>query len=498
MSNKVYPPSAAPEATREFRIKKANCMFCHSNCGMLVEVENGRITRVSGNPDHQVSRGNMCSKPTAAAEFHDHPDRVNYPLKRVGRRGEGKWERISWGRAMDEMAEKLTRLKEDFGAETLAIGRGTYRTYYWPLVRFQHLFGTPNLYSPGQICFCNTWSTHVATYGAFAAARSAMHHPKAGCVVLWGFNPRESYPVVWRALLDLKKKGAKLITVDPRRTPAAEAADIWLQLRPQSDGAMILAWLNVIINEELYDKAFVEQWTHGFDQLKERVQAYAPEKVSEICWVPAEKIRAAARMYVSEGRALMPCGVKLDQLGRNQTQAIRAQCILRAITGNLDVEGGEPFGTSGEITKAIDDNEMELHDAISREQKLKQIGVDRFKLFTWPGFEMLCKSSEGIPYASPPPVNESCMAHEPSVWRTMLTGKPYPVKALIIQGNNPLLQATNTRLVYNALKTLDLIAIHEYFMTPTAMLADYVFPAADWLERVVVAPIAGMRNFINA
>jgi len=479
-------------------IKKALCMFCHSNCGILAEVENGRVTKVRGNPDNQLSRGRICLRPSAALEFHYHPDRVNYPLKRKGARGEGKWEQISWDQAVDEIAARLKEFKARHGAETVAIGRGTYRTYYWPMVRFQNLFGTPNMYNPGQICFCNTWSTHVATYGTFAAARSAMHNPNSKCVVLWGFNPAESYPLVWQAIKNLKKQGTKIIAVDPRRTAAAEEADMWLQLRPQTDGALLMGFLNVIINEGLYDKEFVEKWTYGFDKLRERVQEYPLNKVADICWVPAEKIREAARMYAVGGHALMPCGVKLDQLGRNQTQAIRAQCVLRAITGNLDVDGGEPFGISGEILRAIDDNEMELHDALPQEQKRKQIGVDRFRLFTWPGYEMLCEPSKGIPYVWPPTVNESCNAHEPSVWRAILTGNPYPVKALIIQGNNALLQATNTKLVYEALKSLDLSVVHDYFLTPTAMLADYVLPAADWLERAVVAPVAGMRNFINA
>jgi len=479
-------------------IKKALCMFCHRNCGMLIEVEDGKIIKVRANPDNPISRGTMCIKGTAAKEFHYHPDRLNHPLKRAGGKGEGKWERTTWEQALDEIAGKLSKIRKEFGAEALALGRGTYRTNYWFLPRFEHLFGTPNMYTPGQICFCNTWSIHTATYGTFAAARSAIHGAKAKCLVIWGFNPAESYPPTWRDMLASKKRGAKIIVIDPRRTPPAEAADIWLQIRPQTDGALGLAWLNVIINEGLYDKEFVDKWTYGFDKLRERVQEYPPERVAEICWVPAEKIIEAARMYATSKHALMPCGVKLDEIGKNSTQAIRAQCILRAITGNLDVEGGEPFGLSGDVLKVIHDYEMELQEKLSLEQRRKQIGAERFKLFGWPGYEMICKPSQGIPYVSPPTVNESCAAHEPSLWRAILTGEPYPVKALITQANNPMLQHTNTKLVYDALRALDLLVVMDYFMTPTAMLADYVLPAADWLERPVVSPIAGMRNYILA
>jgi anaerobic selenocysteine-containing dehydrogenase len=466
---------------------------------MLVEVEDGRIIKVRGNPDHPLSRGTMCVKATAAIEFHYHPDRLNYPMKRVGERGEGKWERMTWEQALDEVAGKLSRIREDHGAEAVALGRGTYRTDYWALARFQHLFGTPNMYTPGQICYCNTWLIHTATFGTFALTRESIRPEsrRTRCLVLWGYNPVESYPTLWNNMLALKNAGTKIIVIDPRRTAAAEVAEIWLQIRPQTDGALGLAWLNVIINEGLYDKEFVDRWTYGFDKLKQRVQEYTPEKIAEICWVPAEKIIESARMYATSKQAVIPWGVKLDQIGKNSTQAIRTLGILRAITGNLDVEGGEQIGITGDVLKVIPDYQMELQEKLSPEQRQKQLGADRFKLFTWPGFEMICKASEGIPYVSPPTANDACAAHEPLLWRAIVTGEPYPIKALIVQANNPMLQHTNTKLVYDALKTLDLLVVMDYFMTPTAILADYVLPAADWLERVVVNKLDGTRNCVN-
>lgn len=478
-------------------VKKANCQFCHRNCGMLIEVEDGKVVKVRPNPEHKISHGGMCPKPTSAIEFLYHPDRVNYPLKRVGKRGEGKWERITYDQALDEVSERLGQIRKVFGAEAVALGRGTYRTEHWAMTRWQHLFGTPNMYTPGQICFCNTWSIQTITYGNFCMAK-ALIGGTPGCLVIWGVNQAESYAPTWNDIAALKNKGTKFITVDPRKIPSAELGGLWLRIRPQTDGALAMGWLNVIINEGLYDKEFVEKWTYGFDQLKERVQQYPPEKVAEICWLPAEQIVESARVYATSKPAILSAGVKLDQIGYNSTQAIRAQCMLRAITGNIGVEGGEPFGLTGDIPKAIDDMKMELQEKLPPEQRRKQIASDRFKLFAWPGFEMLTKPSEGIPYASPPTVNQSCAAHEPSVWRAILTGKPYPVKALIVQANNPMLQATNTKLVYEALKALDLLAVVDYFMTPTAELADYVFPAAGWLERPIVSDIDGTRNFIVA
>jgi anaerobic selenocysteine-containing dehydrogenase len=479
-------------------IKKANCMFCHRNCGVLVEVEDGKLVKVRPNPEQKITRGAMCIKATAAIEHHYHPDRLNYPLKRMGERGEGKWERINWEQTLNEIADKLKQIKSDHGAESVVFGRGTYRTDYWSLSRFQHLYGSPNMYTPGQICFCNTWSIHTAVYGACAIAKSVMPGTPPQCLVIWGLNQAESYPPTWKAVLGLKERGTKIITVDPRRVPAAEAADIWLQIRPQTDGALALAWLNVIINEGLYEKDFVDNWTYGFDQIKERIQEYPPDRVAEICWIPADKIIQSARLYAESNPAVLSCGVKLDQIGKNSTHTIQAQCILRAITGNLDVEGGEPFGRTGDILKAVDEIEMELQDKLSHSQRQKQIGADKFKLFSWPGYEMICEPSEDIPYASPPTANLSCAAHEPSVWRAILNGDPYPIKALIVQANNPMVQGTNSKEVYDALKALDMLVVMDYFMTPTGMLADYVLPATDWVERPVVTGIDGTRNFIIA
>ncbi len=496
-------------------VKLANCMFCHRNCGALVHIEDGQVIKVEADPNQPMSRGNVCHKLPTAIEFHYHADRLKHPLKRIGDRGEGKWERTTWEQALDEIAEKLSQLKKRYGAETLAMGRGTYRTYYWAASRFLNLFGTPNMVSPGTICFCNTWAIHQATYGAYAMpsshapaikggthAETRSHEsllPKTKCVVIWGFNPIESYPVVWRSYLKQKRENRiKVITIDPRRTPAAKEADIWLRIRPCTDGALAMAWLNVIIEEELYDRDFVEKWTIGFDELKERVKNYTPEKVGEITWEDAGKIREAARVYAESKPAQLAMGVKQDQIGRNSTQFIRATCILRAITGNLDVPGGESMGLSGDVAKVVPDCEMDLHEMLPPEQRKKQLGTDRFRFLTWPGHEMLLNQTKGVPYASPPSTEYSCLTPQPVLWRAMVTGKPYPVRAFIAQGTNTLLQATSTKLVYKALKSLELLVVMDYFMTPTAMLADYVLPAADWLERPIVGPIGGSRNYIVA
>jgi thiosulfate reductase/polysulfide reductase chain A len=476
-------------------IKKVHCFFCHWQCGVLLHVSEGRIVKIEPNKENPITQGDICLKGLAGIEFHYHPERLNYPLKRVGNRGEGKWKRVSWDEALDEIAYKLKEVRDKYGPETVNINYGTYRTEAYFMSRFLNLFGSPNIAHTGSICFCNTQAINNATYGTFAIPHTTSEGVR--CMVSWGKNTSESRLPVWRNTLACKRKGAKLITIDPRYTEVAKMSDIWVRIRPCTDGALALGWLNVIIEERLYDQEFVEKWTVGFDQLRERVKEYTPERVADITWVSPDKIRESARMYATTKPAIIMSGVKTDQIGRNATQTTRAQCILRAITGNLDITGGERLGGTGDIRKVIPDEEMELNGKLSAEQRRKQLGTDRFKLFTYPGWEAMLEYQKRCPYVTVPSRASLTASHAPTLWRAILEDKPYPVRVLLVQANNPLLQATNSKLVYKALKKLDLLVVMDYFATPTAALADYVLPAADWMERPHLSTIQGSRHYIT-
>ncbi len=465
------------------------------NCGMLVHIKNGRIIKVKGNKEHPVSQGYICARGATAVDFHYHPRRLNYPLKRAGKRGEGKWSQISWDDALDEVAKKLQQIKDKHGSEALAHSRGTYRTDHYFATRFFNLFGSPNIFGAPNICFGNPTAVMTAIYGGLTSTHYIS--PKSTkCLVLWGGNPAESYPRQWSEIIAAKKLGVKIITIDPRFSAAAKHADIWLKIKPGTDCALALAWLNVIIENGIYDQDFVERWTYGFEILHNNIKNYTPTKMAKITLIPEEKIIESAMMYAKNRPALISLGVKIDQLGKNATYATQAQCILRAITGNLDNQGGELMGVDKKLQKVVKDTDMELNNKLSSEQKKKQIGSTKFKLMSQIGYELMTPYVEKTPYI---PVQTACnvaIAHAPSVWRAIISGEPYPVKALIVQANNPLLQATNTKLVYEALEKLDLLVVMDYFMTPTAMMADYVFPAADWLERPVMTTTT-TRNYIN-
>lgn len=471
--------------------KRGLCHFCHCQCGVIGHVKDGVLERVAGDPKHPFSQGFTCGRLQKGwKEFYYHPDRLRYPLKRVGKRGENKWKEISWEQAFDEIAEQLDKIRTEYGAEAVATSSGTGRTDDWARARFFNLFGSPNRIGPGKVCFCNDVAIENAIYGSMADLWVTTFSP---CIMIWGHNPSQAFKPEWQALVEHKKQGAKIISVNSTYNETSAIADIHLPLRPGTDGAMALGMLHVIINEELYDKEFVESWCYGFDKLRERVQEYPPEKVADITGVAEETIIAASRMYATIKPAFQSYSLSTAQIGRNSTHAIQAKDYLRAITGNLDVEGGNPINP-GSPPKIISDYEMELNEKLLPEQRKKQMGADRYRLQSWPGYELIMENRKG-PWRLPPVATWACMAHDPTLYRAILTDEPYPVKAMIVSSSNPLVAAPNTKLVYEALKKVDALVVNDYWMTPTAMLADYVTPAASWLERPILNTYFGSVDF---
>ncbi|WP_018124614.1 molybdopterin-containing oxidoreductase family protein [Desulfovibrio oxyclinae] len=464
-------------------VRRSYCGLCHPRCGTLLHIEDGKVVKVTGDPDHPITRGAICERGRLMLDHIYHPDRLNYPLKRVGKRGEGRWERVSWDQALDEVADKLRKLKDEFGPETLTFTHGTKRTYHWDCRRFFNLFGSPNTCGVNTICMCPSYATEYATYGGMVMGSEVM---TASCVVMWGCNASKSSPVgMYPKVSKARKNGAKLIVIDPRRTKEAESADLWLQIRPGTDLALMLGWIRYIIENDLHDKDFVANWTVGFEELWEAVDSYTLEKVAEITSVPPEMVAESARMYATSGPAVIPFGLGLDKQGVNSTQCARGRAILRAITGNLEIEGGDGFSMAGEVGKIRDLEFLELNDMISGEQRAKQLGIDKYPFFGFPGWEMNSAANKKLPhgYVAAPEAWHSNLAHAREVMSAITTGEPYPVTAAITLANNPLLALPNTKQVFEALQALQLYVVMEYYMTPSAAMADYVFPAATTVEQ---------------
>ncbi|MCG8637192.1 MAG: molybdopterin-dependent oxidoreductase [Desulfobacterales bacterium] len=463
-------------------IRKSYCGLCHPRCGTLLHMENGRITKVTGDPDHPVNRGVICERGRLMPDHVYHPDRLNTPLKRVGEKGMGRWEEVSWDQALDEVALKLSQLRDEYGAETLSFTHGTGRTYHWDARRFYNLFGSPNMSGANNICMCPSYATEYATYGGMAMGEIM----STRCVVIWGTSPHRSEPTGrYPQIVQAKKRGAKVIVIDPRQTKEAQMADHWLQIRPGTDVALMMCWIRLIIEEGLYDREFVENWTLGFDELKTAVSSYTTQRVAGLTNIPADLIETSARLYATTRPGVILWGYGIDKQGVNSTQAARARAILRAVTGNLEVPGGEIFSMAEGMEKVLDTTHLECHGALSEGQKAKQLGADKYPFFGFPGYEKNLAANQRLPkgYVGPPAAWISTMAHIREVMDAARTGSPYPVKAAISLASNPLLALPNTMHVYEALKSLELYVVMEYYMTPSAALADYVFPAASTVEQ---------------
>ena len=425
----------------------------HGGCGLLVAVKNNRIVDVKADPDGFLNKGYLCPKGLAAADRLTHPDRLTNPMKRVGKRGEGRWKKISWHEAIEFIRDNLSKIREGHGARAVAFAQGMPKGLdLFGLVRLANLFGSPNVVGVQDVCHAPREVSGVHTCGFYPVAD--LHNP-GKLVVLWASNPPSTNEEgqICRILFERLRSGTELMVVDPRRTDMADRAKYFLQVRPGADHALALAFLNVIIGEGLYDRDFVEKWTTGFSDLAAHVERFTPEKVADATWVEPALVRDAARYYAECRPAAIHWGNPLEQNVRT-FDAVRALLCLMAVSGNLDVPGGN-----------IHADEPEL------------LGLGAFvrsDLLPTKRKEMVHAFHGTIPR----------MMTVPSAYfrKAVLEGVPYPIKAVYIQGTNSLLGYAQSRQTYEALMMLDFIAVSEIFMTPTAALADVVLPAATTFE----------------
>ncbi len=444
------------------KVVRSICQACHCNCGVLVHVEDGKVTRVTGDPDHPMNHGFICVKGQAQPELLYHPDRLKYPLRSTGQKGEGKWQRVSWDEALDAIAEKLTDIQAKYGAESIAVMTGTGpRTGNNVARLFCLMLGTPNRISvDNHICFAPSTVAETSTYGIMTTMMEiGPDYPNADCIMVWGGNPTNSHPPRGEEIVQAKKKrGAKLIVIDPRRTTLAAMADIWLQVRPGTDVALALGMVNIIINDGLYDKEFLEKWCYGFEELKEHIQAFPPEKVAEITWLPVDSIKEAARLYAATKPAVLHHRIGVEH-NINSTQTDRAFAILIALTGNLDVKGGNlfrvlPEGFSHPCNKFD----------VPRTIREKRLGGKEFPMPAGP------ERQEGF-------------VHCALAVDAMLGESPYTLKAIYCTTGNPVVNMQDSKKMWRALQNLELLVVADFFMQPTAELADFVLPASTWMEK---------------
>jgi anaerobic selenocysteine-containing dehydrogenase len=451
-------PAHAAQGKAKRLVPMVSDVDAHSQCKMRVSVQGGKVTAITGDPTDPESKGRLTLRGEHMKEILYAPDRLTYPMKRVGERGEGRWQRISWDEALETIADRLKKIKKHYGPEAIDFHHGHYHSgdilgSY--LARLANLIGTPNITNPSHVCHLPRVFLEF-NYDLGAVVPPDVAHTK--CLIIWGGNPEATNKPQEIAIKEARTKGVNLIVIDPRTTSYAKEADLHAQLRPGTDGALALGLLHVIIKEGLYDKEFVDKWTTGFEKLAHHIEQYSPEEVEKITWVPAKTITEIARMYATTKPACISPRNALDQ-HTNSSVAIRAIDILMAITGNLDIQGGNIIIIP--ISMGLED--IKLFDKLPQEAANKKLGADKCLYSkiskTWPA------------------------AHTPSLWDAILHGKPYPVKAMVVMASNPMLTCANANVVEEALKKLDFLAVADLFMTPTAELADIVLPACTFLER---------------
>jgi len=521
MHKECDEPRIPVEKQSDVRVVQTNCFECHSKCGVLAYVKDGRLIKIAGNPNDPRSRGVMCPKGQAAVQILYSGERLNHCLRRTRPKGDPDpgWERISHDEAMECIYEKISNYRDAFGARSIAVGQGTGRGMNQWNVRLSNTIGQVHLISPGYVCMGPMLAASLCTLGSLPFLDSGdVEH--SDCYVVWGANPLWTEAgVTAHRFTKFMQRGGKLIVIDPLfLNPLASKADIWLPIRPGSDGAMVMAWIHVILKERLFNEDFLVNWTNAchlvemandtclteravnpeatgdpflvwdkrsnsvrpatapgiepalfgsyeaggvpvktaLQMLSDQVATFTPERVADITWVDAEKIRAAAVTYARNSPGASIDAMQGIEEMPNCMHTIRGITILMMLTGNIDAKGGNL-----------------LHPFWREMVETRLTGPPA----PGSGANKLGPHPEALYFAS----------QNKAFWEAVLTGEPYPIKMLIQIGGNPLSYSENPGFVRKALEKLEFLVVRDYFMSSTAQLADIVMPAAHWTERDYIA-----------
>lgn len=467
---------------------------CHDGCAVLFYTKDGKLEKVEGDPCAPYNKGRLCMRCLALPELVNHKDRVRYPLKRAGERGDNKWQRMSWDDAMDEICGKAKSYLAEFGPTSIFVAVGTGRNAFWEGLGLGiGAIGTTNVggFLSGDTCYVPRMAAMAALLGGAAVAdcgqmyEESFNHPEWQApeyMLIWGNNPIKSngdgFFGHW--VVDIMQQGTKLIVVDPCLTWLASRAEHFLQVRPGTDGALALAMLNVVIGEKLYDAEFVGKWTYGFDELAERVVEWTPERAAAICGLEAESIRGAARAFANARCASVQWGLAVDTQTHGVSAAHAIACLW-AICGYVDIPGGCIMPTTGYTTN---DFEFALVNIASEEctyspQNPNYVGFAEY------------------PFRTTMPASLGDMALE-----SIETGSPSTIKMVIAASSNSFVNAGADAIRwYEALSKVETNVVIDLWLTPTATaVADYVLPVAMSPERNGVrdwwAPFRAMKKVV--
>lgn len=470
--------------------RHAWCQMCgpaKTNCSTLCRVRNGRWVSVEGNPNalnngHRGSRS-LCAKGNAAIQALYDPNRLMFPMRRTGPKGEGRFARCTWDEAYTVIAARLTEVKARCGPEAFGVLSPQAYRVLWSLGRrFLNVYGSPNYLHSG-ICALQRAASSRITIGKATCEPGQLDKTKL--YVAWGANPENSEVNRGRctAQLDEQARGMKIIDIRPMLDPLAAKADMWLPVRPGTDGALALAILHVIIGEDLYDRAFVETWCHGFEELARHVRQYTPAWAARVTGVPESLVIKAARLMGT----VKPMGIHFGNgIGDQQSDGnwtCVAICLIEAITGNLDVPGGG--GVSVVYPPLVHPRKFDVLT-----ERLKASAEDEGRGY-YAGMSKLVAPEMPRWYQNPKTWESGPNSAYFKGLMSVLTEEPYPLRMVLGQASNPLSATRQPKLVAKALAKLDFYVVHDTCWNPSCDYADYVLPACTHYE---CSQQFGMKN----
>lgn len=465
----------APTWFYEGEIKQSYtcCSMCPWSCGLIASSVNGRVYKVDGNPADPKSRGMLCARGQGSVSFLYDPDRLQAPMVRTGERGAGHFKEVTWTEALDEAGAKLKAIADQYGPEAVAIFGHTAGDF-WFTDYLAQAWGTPNAGKPSaSLCTNPREEAAKLVYGTTVGGHEPLDWEGLQCLVLIGSHIGEdARNTVMQDFANLWARGGKVIVVDPRLSTVAARADYWLPIKPGTDIALLLAWMHVLINEERYDVDYVAEWTTGFDELKAHVQPFTPEWAAAITDLTAEQIVATAHVMADNlpRAAIMP-GRHVTWYG-NDTQRMRAIYMINALLGAYGREGGIYFNKSPYI-------ESYPHPPFAVTGSAggcsAEPGAESDELPLGPTGKARADGARTTFLRGATALQELI---EP-----MITGKPYPIKALIVYGVNLLHSLPNPARTKEALKTLDFVLVIDVLPQEHVAWADIIFPEATSLER---------------
>lgn len=518
--------SSITELSGGDKIVKTNCFECHAKCGVLCHVDSeDKLIKVKGNPEDPRSQGRMCGKGLSATKILYDPHRLRYPLRRLGERGEGKWEQISWEEAIDWLSEKIKSITDEFGAEAITYGQGTGRgTNQWTSRSGNAGGRVHHSTAPGNICLVPMMVQAFFQFGMFPTF-DGCDFDNADCIVFWGANSVWTEPTYTSGQVGRSRdRGAKLIVIDPFfEHPLASKADHFVPVRPGSDAFLAMAWINIIINEDLYDHEFVTKYTNApllilADQevpVNEQMLVADGDPKKHMMWDKNQKSPVFIRtpgaeediwfrgeIKAADGSMLKVKTVWWGMKERADAMPPEKAAPLCWLSPDKIYDSCRTYAKADRATINVfqgieeqtncKDSLHLIYDIIAITGNLEKKGTN----LSMPFWNQM-RSLGGAPN---PTQNELRMRDErangslygtasnPSVvFRAMRTGEPYPIKGYISVQGNPLSWSENTKLVRESLMHLDLLCIMDYYMSPACELADLVLPSTHWTERDYLA-----------